>query len=34
MAMLAFHFSGVYKEPLFNGTKKATVLDGEQYFKL
>ena len=29
MAILGFHFSGVYKEVLFNGTKTATIMEGE-----
>lgn len=34
MAVLGFHFSGVYKKPLFNGTKKATIMNGENCFRL
>ncbi len=34
MAILGFHFSGVYKEVLLNGTKTATILEGEHYFRI
>ena len=34
MAVLGFHFSGIYKEVLFNGTKTATIMDGEHYFSI
>jgi len=33
MAILGFHFSGIYKKALLNGTKTATIMDGENYFK-
>lgn len=34
MAILGFHFSGVYKKALFDGTKTATIMDGENYFRV
>ena len=34
MAILGFHFSGVYKEVLLNSTKTATIMDGENYFRV
>ena len=34
MAILGFHFSGVYKEVLLNGTKTATIMEGEHCFKI
>jgi hypothetical protein len=34
MAILGFHFSGVFKEALFNKTKTATIMMGENYFKV
>ena len=34
MAILGCHFSGVYKEVLFNGSKTATIMEGENYFKI
>jgi len=34
MAILGFHFSAVYKEVLFNGTKTATIMEGEHYFRV
>lgn len=34
MAILGFHFSGVYKEALYNGSKKATIMEGENFFKV
>jgi hypothetical protein len=34
MAILGFHFSGIYKEVLLNGKKTATIMDGENYFKI
>lgn len=34
MAILGFHFSGVYKEALFNGTKTATIMENENFFKI
>lgn len=33
MAVLGFHFSGVYKESLYSGKKTATIMDGEHYFR-
>lgn len=33
MAILGFHFSGVYKEKLYNCVKTATIMDGEHQFK-
>lgn len=32
MAILGFHFSGVYKDALLNGKKTATVMDGSRSF--
>ncbi len=34
MAILGFHFSGVYKEKLLDGTKKATIMSGEHFFNI
>ena len=34
MAILGFHFSGVYKDDLFSGNKTATVMDNEHYFRI
>ncbi|MCD6115168.1 ASCH domain-containing protein [bacterium] len=34
MAILGFHFSSVYKEVLYDGTKTATIMEGEHYFKI
>ena len=33
MAILGFHFSGVYKKPLLGKKKTATIMDGRHYFK-
>lgn len=33
MAILGFHFSGVYKEKLMNGSKTATIMNSEHHFK-
>ena len=33
MAILGFHFSGVYKKALLNKKKTATIMDGRHYFK-
>jgi len=32
MAILGFHFSGVYKKPLLTKKKTATIMDGRHYF--
>jgi hypothetical protein len=34
MAILGFHFSGVFKERLLKGIKTATIMNGENYFKV
>ena len=34
MAVLGFHFSGVYKKSLLDKKKTATVMAGENYFKI
>ncbi len=34
MAILGFHFSGVYNEVLINGNKTATIMTGENYFRI
>jgi hypothetical protein len=34
MAILGFHFSGVYKKSLYEGSKTATIFAGEQFFKI
>ena len=34
MAILGFHFSGIYKESLLNGKKTATIMEGENYFRI
>ena len=33
MAILGFHFSGIYKKSSFNGTKTATIMSGEHHLK-
>jgi hypothetical protein len=33
MAILGFHFSGVYKKSLLSGKKTATIMNGRHYFK-
>jgi len=34
MAILGFHFSGVYKKALYDGTKTATIMDGENFYHI
>lgn len=34
MAILGFHFSGIYKDVLFSGKKSATIMSGENYFSI
>jgi len=34
MAVLGFHFSGIYKEALFSGKKTATIMLGENPFQI
>lgn len=34
MAILGFHFSGVYKEGLLSKEKSATIMGGQQNFNL
>ena len=34
MAILGFHFSGVYKDSLFSGKKTATIMPGQQLFNI
>lgn len=33
MAVLGFHFSGVYKKSLLNGSKTATIMAGRHFFR-
>jgi hypothetical protein len=34
MAILGFHFSGFYKDVLFNKLKTATIMKGEHFFNI
>lgn len=34
MAILGFHFSGVYEEKLLDGEKTATVMEGSRHFEV
>lgn len=33
MAILGFHFSSIFRNGLLNGSKNATIMDGENYFR-
>ena len=33
MAILGFHFSGVYKDKLLSGKKTATIMEGKNFFR-
>ena len=34
MAILGFHFSGVYRGALYSGRKTATIMEGENFFRV